>query len=451
MKFFSERNPVIVGAIGVGLTALLVLIGLTFRQIPLFNATKSYTAYFASVGGLQPKSAVQVSGFKIGEVTDVALDGDKVAVKFKVDKNIRLGDRTEAEVKSQNVLGSLMMQVIPRGEGKLGNTIPIERTTPPYMLTDAVTELADTIRGTDTIQLEKSLTTLSEVFSKTAPQVQVAVQGLSRFSETLNRRDEQLRNLLANAQKSTKVLADRTDQIVSLVNSSNALLGELRAESDALDQISGNISTLSQQLQGFVVENRQTFGPAVEKLNGLLAILANRKLRVQQSVHRIIGFAMSLGESVSSGPFFNAYVANLLPGQFIQPFVDAAFSDLGLDPNVLLPSQLVDPQVGQEATPALPIPMPRTGQGGDPKLYLPDAITGNPGDVACGPPGIPLSGQGCYPYRAPVPPGPPGGPPPGPPAPPLGAGSDPAAPTPTPVPTSLPAPGQPVPAEGAGS
>ena len=45
---------------------------------------------------------------------------------------------------------------------------------------------------------------------------------------------------------------------------------------------------------------------------------------------------MSLGESVSSGPFFKTYVANLLPGQFVQPFIDAAFSDLGLDPNVLL-------------------------------------------------------------------------------------------------------------------
>ena len=60
---------------------------------------------------------------------------------------------------------------------------------------------------------------------------------------------------------------------------------------------------------------------------------------------------MSLGESVSSGPFFKAYVANLLPGQFIQPFIDAAFSDLGLDPNVLLPSERTDPQTGQPATP----------------------------------------------------------------------------------------------------
>ena len=101
---------------------------------------------------------------------------------------------------------------------------------------------------------------------------------------------------------------------------------------------------------------------------------------------------MGFGEALSGGPFFKAYVANLIPGQFIQPFVDAAFSDLGLDPNVLLPSQRTDPQTGQPGTPALPVPYPRTGQGGEPRLTLPDAITGKPGDPGCGPPGVPLPG-----------------------------------------------------------
>ena len=161
--------------------------------------------------------------------------------------------------------------------------------------------------------------------------------------------------------------------------------------------------------------------PALDKLNGVLAIVDNRKDRLQQAVKLLNNYAMSLGESVSSGPFFKAYVANLLPGQFVQPFVDAAFSDLGLDPNVLLPSQRSDPQVGQPGTPPLPVPYPRTGQGGEPNLNLPDAITGNPGDPR-------------YPYREPLPAPPPGGPPPGPPA-------D-VQPAPTPTAVFVPAPGE---------
>ena len=164
------------------------------------------------------------------------------------------------------------------------------------------------------------------------------------------------------------MLAKRTDQVVSLVKDTNALLAELRTQSAALDQIWYNVSAAAQQLKGFIEENRQELRPALDKLNGVLAIVDNRKERVQLAIKGLNTYAMSLGESVSSGPFFKAYVVNLLPGQFVQPFIDAAFSDLGLDPATLLPSELTDPQTGQPGTPALPVPYPRTGQGGEPHL-----------------------------------------------------------------------------------
>ena len=170
---------------------------------------------------------------------------------------------------------------------------------------------------------------------------------MARFSETLNERDAQLRELLTNANKSTTVLAERSDQVVSLIANTNALLAQLESQSAALDQISGSISALSQQLQGFIAENRETMRPALDKLNGVLTIIDNRKERLQKGLKLLNTYAMSLGESVSSGPFFKNYIANLLPGQFVQPFIDVAFSDLGLDPNVLLPSERTDPQIGQ--------------------------------------------------------------------------------------------------------
>jgi len=226
------------------------------------------------------------------------------------------------------------------------------------------------------------------------------------------------------------VLANRTDQIVSLIKDSNALLAQLRTESSALDAISGNVSAVANQLAGFIADNRASLRPSLDKLNGVLTLLDNRKDKLQESIKLLHPFMMSLGEAVASGPFFKPYLANLLPGQFIQPFVEAAFSDLGLDPNVLLPSQLTDPQTGQPGTPALPVPYPRTGQGGEPHLTLPDAITGNPGDPR-------------YPYREPLPAPPPGGPPPGPPAN--------VMPPPTPTPAFVPAPGEVPPVNPAGT
>jgi len=245
---------------------------------------------------------------------------------------------------------------------------------------------------------------------------------------------------LTSANKATKVLAERSDEVVRLVADTNELLVQLTSQSRALDQIANNLSALALQIKGFIAENRDTLKPTLDKLNEVLTIVDNRKERVQKALVGLNRYALGLGEAVSSGPFFKAYVANLLPGQFVQPFIDAAFSDLGLDPNVLAPTERADPQIGQPGTPPLPIPYPRTGQGGEPRRTIPDAITGNPEDRPCGPPGVPLPGPGCYPYREPPPAPPPGGPPPGPPAPP-GPGEGQSIP-PQSVPVEQPAPGQ---------
>jgi phospholipid/cholesterol/gamma-HCH transport system substrate-binding protein len=449
MKSFRERNPIIIGAVSLVLIAVITGAALNFRSLPFLSGGTSYSAYFDEVGALGSGAAVQVSGFSAGKVQSITLTPQGVLVTFTVAANIRLGERTEASIKSRSLLGIQILEVTPRGPGHLNGTIPVNRTTSPYQLPDAIGDLTASISGLDTNQLSTALNTLSTTLQGTPPELKLAVDGVARFSQTIDTRDAELRSLLSNANKATTVLAERTDQIVQLVRDSNSLLAALRNQSAALDRISGNISELARQLRGFIAENRATLKPALDKLNGVLATIDNRKAEVQKSIKGLNTYAMSFGEALSGGPFFKAYVANLIPGQFVQPFVDAAFSDLGLDPNVLLPSQRTDPQTGQAGTPALPVPYPRTGQGGEPNLTLPEAITGRPGDQPCGPPNIPLPGPGCYPYREPLAAPPPGGPPPGPPA---TQTPDPNASTPpTPARVVVPAPGEPPPPVAGGA
>lgn len=431
MTSLIERlNVKVVGTIGTIVLVLAVLGALQYDKLPFIDTGRTYQAHFADSGGLLPGAAVEVSGLRVGQVSAIELDGPRVLVSFKVDKKIHLGDRTEAAIRTKSLLGAKVLNVVPRGTSELSEPIAIERTSSPYQLPDALGDLSRTINDLDTSQLSDSLATLAQTFADTPPDLQVAVQQVGRFSATINARDQQLRDLLTNARKVTDVLARRSDQIADLISDSDALLTELTSQSTALENVSAHVSALSQQISGLVADNSAALRPALDKLNGVLTIIDNRKRQIQQSIALLSQYAMSLGESVSSGPFFKSYIANLIPGQFLQPFIDAAFSDLGLDPSVLLPSQRTDPPVGQPGTPALPMPYPRTGQGGPPNLDLPDAITGRPGDPR-------------YPYREPLPAPPPGGPPPGPPAP--AAPNEASTPGPTPSPILVPAPGEPAP------
>ncbi|NDJ89699.1 MCE family protein [Mycolicibacter kumamotonensis] len=426
MKSFAERNLFVVGAVGMALVAGIIAVALQYHRLPFVDSAKRYSAHFAEVGGLRPGVAVQVAGHRVGKVSSIELDGARVLVKFTVDRGVHLGERTEAQIRTKSLLGAKVLQVTPRGDGQLSQAIPVERTRPPYELPDALGDLSATISGLNTNAISDALDTLAHTFENTSPDLKKAVEGVARFSQILDTRDAQLRKLLANANKATSVLSERADEIVAIIGNTNALLNELRTQSVALQQLSGNLSYFTKQLSGFISDNRDQLRPALDKLNGVLSIVDNRKERLRLSLKYLNQYALSLGEAVGSGPFFKAYIQNLPPGQWIQPFVDAAFSDLGLDPNVLLPSELSDPQTGQPATPPLPVPYPRTGQGGEPNVTLPEAITGVPGDPR-------------YPYREPLPAPPPGGPPPGPPA---QLPGNPAHQT-GPSPVHAPAPGEP--------
>jgi phospholipid/cholesterol/gamma-HCH transport system substrate-binding protein len=415
MRQFSERNPYVVGAIGIGVLVAVILLAVNYDKVPFLTGDKEYAAYFAEAGGLETNGVVEVSGARVGKVASIALDGPRVLVKFRVPGELRLGERTEAAVKVKNFLGTKVIELTPRGEGRLSGPIPLERTTPAYQLPDVLGDLSATVTKLNTDQLSNALSVVAGEFQGTPPEVKAATEGVARFSQTLDERDKELRNLLSNANKVTKVLAERSDEIVKLVGDTDSLLVALKAQSSFLDRFFVDNARIARALGRVVDDNHATLRPALEKLNGVLEILNNRKGRIQEAIKGLDSFALALGEAVASGPFFKAYIVNLVPGQFIQPFIDSAFHDLGIDPATQLPSQLTDPLTGQPATPPLPPPYPRTGQGGDPRLHIPDAITGNPGDAPCAAPGRP-GAPGCYPLRQEPPAPPPGGAPPGPPA-----------------------------------
>lgn len=403
IKPLAQRNRLAVGATGIVLIIAAVVGAFSYDKIPFIKGTSDYAAYFADAGGIKTGSDVRVSGLGVGRVSAIRLEGNKVRVDFTVRDGVELGERTEAAIKTETVLGTKVIELTPRGDRNLDGPIPLERTTSPYDLPTALGDLTATISGLDTTQLSSSLSTLAKTFQNTPPQLKSALEGVARFSDTLGVRDAKLRDLLGNANTVTTVLAKRSDQIAKLVVNTNALLTEIASQRSSVETLMANLTAVAQQISGLVGDNRTQLRPAVDKLNGVLGILDNRKKELQRTLYLLRRYAMSFGEVLGAGPFFKASLVNLFPGQFDQPFIDAAFSDLGLDPNVKLPSQLTDPGVGQPGIPPLPTPYPRTGQGGPPNLTLPEAITGNPGDPR-------------YPYREPLPAPPPGGPPPGPPA-----------------------------------
>src|ERR1700742_3683375 len=125
MKTFRERNPVVIGAVALTLIAVITVAALNYQRLPFFSGGNTYQAYFDEAGALQTGAPVQVSGFRAGRVQTISLKPQGVLVTFTVAENIRLGERTEASIKSTSLLGNKVLEVSPRGPGHLSGAIPI--------------------------------------------------------------------------------------------------------------------------------------------------------------------------------------------------------------------------------------------------------------------------------------------------------------------------------------
>jgi phospholipid/cholesterol/gamma-HCH transport system substrate-binding protein len=321
MTPFRERNKTVIGVIGLGLIALLLVGAFKSDSLPLIGGGKVYSADFSEAAGLQKMDEVRVAGVKVGKVVGIELAGDHVVVKLRI-KGVELGRLTRAEIKIKTVLGRKYIALEPDGDGKLDGHIPVSRTKAPFDISPAFQELAKSVGQVDTAQLAASFTTLADTFRGTPNEVQASLNGLSRLSQTIASRDAKLRVLLDHANGVTAVLAARDDDVVGFLKDTDLLLQEVKARRAAIHTLLVSTTDLSEQLIALVRENRAALDPALTHLRGVVDVLRKNQDNLDKSIEELAPFVRLFANNLGNGRWFDTYVYNLTnpsgfaPGSF---------------------------------------------------------------------------------------------------------------------------------------
>lgn len=327
MNLYRGRHLIRTGLIGVILCLLVVAIGLQPERLSQWAASLRYQAAFSEAGGLAAGNEVTLSGIKVGSVSDVSLDRGDAIVTFSIDSRYRLGSETTAHIRTGTVLGERVLTLESSGAGTLrsSDVIPIARTSSPYSLTEAVSDLTTNTAQTDTATLNQSLETLASTIDQIAPHLGPTFDSLNRISESINSRDQSLTQLLQSASKVTGILSQRSQQVNELILNTNDLLAVLVERRNTIVTLLANVSAVAQHLSGLVADNEAQLAPALEKLNSVTAMLENNRDNIAKALPGLAKFQITQGETVSNGAYYNAFVGNLMGPQVLQPFLDYAF------------------------------------------------------------------------------------------------------------------------------
>ncbi|MFJ9862870.1 MCE family protein [Streptomyces sp. NPDC101165] len=313
-KPFRDRKPVVVGAVGLTILALLAVAAFNADSLPLIGGGETYGAAFSEAGGLKPGDEVRIAGVKVGKVEGVDLDGDHVKVTFKVKGDPAFGTDTGASIRVRTILGAKYLALYPKGPGRLkpGSEIPLKRTVSAYDVVQAFSDLTTTTEEVDTDRLAKALDTISVTFQDSPEEVRASVKGLSRISRTVASRDKALRDLLDHANGVTKVLAGRTKDFSALVTDGDKLFKEVSKRRTAIHQLLKSSALLGIELSGLVADNRKEIGPALKNLNTFVKMLERNQASLDRSVRLLAPYVRLFTNTLGNGRWFDSYVQNLV-------------------------------------------------------------------------------------------------------------------------------------------
>ncbi|MET9350233.1 MCE family protein [Streptomyces termitum] len=318
IKPVKERNPIAVAVVGLLVLALLGAVAYNADRLPFAGGGTSYSADFSEAAGLGAGDEVRIAGVKVGEVTDVSLDGPKVKVVFEVG-DAWVGDRSTAAIAIKTLLGEKYLALDPLGSAPQdpGTRIPQTRTTSPYDVTEAFQDLSRTTDAIDTKRLAESFETISDTFKNSPPHVRNAADGLSALSKTVSKRDAEIAKLLENSDTFTKTLADKKSSFETLLEDGGSLLGELRKRREAIRALLKGSRALGTELSGLVDDNDRQLGPTLKALGRVTEVLEKNSGQLDKTLALVGPYYRLVGNTLGSGRWFDSYLCGVVPRTYL--------------------------------------------------------------------------------------------------------------------------------------
>ncbi|MBR5853587.1 MAG: MCE family protein [Alistipes sp.] len=219
-----------------------------------------YYVYYDDVSGLQESSLVKLRGVKIGNVTDIVLERDRVLVELAVETKYEdmIPSNSIAEIGAAGLMGGVEI-VIKQGDSAepIANDGFLEGSVKPDMIgmladggSALIEELNATVESLHTMldgnsetitslvaNLESVTATIDKVLA--SGQIQGALNNLSSFTDTLAENEARIDSMLANLDNFTGELAeaDVVSKLTTTVESLNGVLAEINNQEGTVGKL----------------------------------------------------------------------------------------------------------------------------------------------------------------------------------------------------------------------
>ena len=270
----AKSEQVMVGLFVLVAAALLVgtvfvVGGISGRQV------KTYHAYFAFAGGVEPGTAVRYSGGpKVGRVEKMRIDPQdpsRIEMTFSVDADLPVKTDSRVKIMAMTPLGDNHVEVLPGTSGSA------DAPTGTRLPSDAYVDLSSLMAQVQDItpQAQQLLKSLNDRV------VELKVT-LGRVNDLLGAQNRS--NLSAVLAESRGLIQENRPQLKSTLEHLNEVSARLQPVLDDLQKTSATANQALDHVDAMIGEDRPDLHQAVLELRQSLATVANLTGRLNQTV-----------------------------------------------------------------------------------------------------------------------------------------------------------------------
>ncbi|MFC8526806.1 MCE family protein [Nocardia sp. NPDC057227] len=278
--------------------------------------TDGYSAVFTDVLGVRVGDDVRVAGVRVGRVDDIDfVDGYHAEIDFSIQDRQHLTTTTKALVRYQNLIGQRYIALMPGEQAgnqlKPGGVIPVEHTEPSFDVSALLSGFEPLFGVLQPDQVNSLSETLIQALQGDGVSLSALVTQAAELASTFGERDELLAAVISNLSSVMAGLANRTDELETLITQARALMDALYAQGENLKSSVETVARSTDSLVNLVGLVQPDLARAQDTATTGVALLLLNGASLDRAAVELPDFLNGLARFSGYGAYGNAYICRL--------------------------------------------------------------------------------------------------------------------------------------------
>ena len=212
------RSPLARGVTALAFAVVVALL-LSYLYVNPLGKGQMLSFYTDDANAVRTGDEVRMAGIKVGTVSDLTLEPNRVLVTAKIDDTAFVGDQTQVDVRMLTIVGGYYVNITSMGSAPLGKEIiPMSHVTMPYSLIQTLVDTTKITQNVNTKPINESLNQIQTGLSGTNIQaVAATIDAGNALMSTVERQRGQVTNILNVSDEYVRALNGYKENLASLV------------------------------------------------------------------------------------------------------------------------------------------------------------------------------------------------------------------------------------------